>query len=202
MLLGAVRIAALEEQEGQAVVRAGQLRGHLERAAVAADRLFRPIRLCECDGHVLKNLGVVWPVAKREPIRRQRGVVVALPLERHRLAQIVEALRSYLSIGSRAKNAAPPGHTARTCWRRNGGRGDGRARTHRQPVPRRNQRDVLARGKATRSRVPEQRSRTRRLHSLYSSTALHAPIGYDHVAAPHYRRAFEGDLRGRMAALW
>ena len=144
MLFRAGAVAALEQEKREAVVRAGQIRRDLERAAIAANRLFRPIRLRERDRHVLEDLRVVRPVAQREPVRRQRRVVVALTLQRHRLAQIIEALRLRVAIRLPAGQATPPGHATRGCVGRRSSLAEARRRT-----------DVAC-GKAIRSNEREQ----------------------------------------------
>src|SRR5688572_6689725 len=110
---GADGVAPLQQEEGEAVVRAGEARLEIQRAPIATDGLVEPSGLRERDRHVLEHLGIVGLVAQREAIRRQRGVVVALPLERERLAQIIQALRLELTLRLAAHEAAPPGHESR-----------------------------------------------------------------------------------------
>src|SRR5438034_9243026 len=84
VLRRAVGVAALEEQEREAVVRAGQIPIELERAVIVPDRLVEAPRLGEGDRHVLENAGIGGMVAQRQPIRGQRGLVIALAFERER----------------------------------------------------------------------------------------------------------------------
>src|SRR6266853_874452 len=112
MLCGAVGIAALQQQKGEAVVRAGERGVELERAAVMPDRFVEAAGLGEGDRHVLENARVVGKIAQREPVRRQGGVVVALTLERQRLVEVVEAM-GFEIVALRAassEQAAPETH--------------------------------------------------------------------------------------------
>ena len=63
MLDGEVRVAALDEQEGESVVRAGKCRVNLQRFAIRADRFFYPPNLGKRDGEVLKDLEIVRVLA-------------------------------------------------------------------------------------------------------------------------------------------
>src|SRR5438034_9388439 len=110
VLRRAVGVAALEEQEREAVVRAGQIPIELERAAIVPDRLVEAPRLGEGDRHVLENAGIGGMVAQRQPIRGQRGLVIALAFERERLVQIIEALGFELINARAAEEAAPETH--------------------------------------------------------------------------------------------
>src|SRR2546427_8630849 len=56
------------------------------------DPLVEAPRLGEGDRHVLENAGMGGMVAQRQPIRGQRGLVIALAFERERLVQIIGAL--------------------------------------------------------------------------------------------------------------
>src|SRR5262245_51265000 len=98
MPLCARMIAALQEQEGEAVIRAREVRLDLERVSVIPNRLFGPMCLRERDRHVLQNLRVVRTVAKRELVRSQGRVEISLSLQRHGLAQIIKALRLRAAI--------------------------------------------------------------------------------------------------------
>src|SRR5690348_3415247 len=110
MLLCTRAIAALEQQEREAVMRAGELRRELERASITADRVVQPTGLGERDGHVLQYFRIVRSVAQRQSVRRERGVVIPLSLQRQRLAQIIQALRLDVAFRLAAHEAAPPGH--------------------------------------------------------------------------------------------
>ena len=81
MLGGTVRIAALQQQEREPVVRAGEPSVQLERAPVMANRFVEAARLGECDRHVLENARVVGKIAQRQAVRRKGRVVIPLPLE-------------------------------------------------------------------------------------------------------------------------
>src|SRR5688500_14592080 len=107
-------VTTLEQQEGQAVVRARELRVELERATVATDRVVHLGRLRERDRHVLEDARIVRMVAKRQPVRCQGGVIVALPIEREGLAQVVDPLWLEVVLRTAADHAAPPGHSMRT----------------------------------------------------------------------------------------
>src|SRR5204862_4680433 len=76
-----VGIAALQQQKRQAVVRAGERAVELERAAVMPNRFVVAARLGERDRHVLENACVVGVIAQRQAVRRERRIVIALPLE-------------------------------------------------------------------------------------------------------------------------
>ena len=128
VLLGACRIAALEQQKRESVVRAAQLGIEIECATVAAHGVLEPPGLRERDRHVLQDARIARPVAQGEPVRGERSVVIALALERERFAQIVQSLRLGRSVGITAGEPAPPGHAF-------GGRGrDGRMRRRHLPV--------------------------------------------------------------------
>src|SRR5215475_3189100 len=103
-------VAALEQQVRETVIRAGQVGLEVERVAIVPNRFFWPMRFRERDGHVLQNLGVVGAIPKRELVRRQRGVVVPLSLQRHCLAQVIQALGLQAAIRFPADQATPPGH--------------------------------------------------------------------------------------------
>src|SRR5256886_10728782 len=107
MLGRAVRIAALEQQEREPVVRARELAVELQRAAIVPDRFVDAPRLGERYRDVLENARVVRMVAQRQAIRCEGRVVVALAFEGERLVQIVEALGIDL-IGARAAEEAAP----------------------------------------------------------------------------------------------
>ena len=103
-------LTLLEQQERDSVVRAAQGRVQLQRAAIVADRLVGLSGLGERDRHVLQDPGVAGTVAEPEPVRGDRGDEVALPLERQRLVEIVQALRSG-GVGRRtAEEPAPESH--------------------------------------------------------------------------------------------
>src|SRR5438105_2715253 len=110
MLLRTHAIVALEQEKGEPVVRSRKLWRELERTAIAANRVIQSARLGESDGHVLQYLRIVRTIAQRETIRRQRGVEITLPLQRERLAQIIEALGLHVALRLAANEAAPPGH--------------------------------------------------------------------------------------------
>src|SRR5215831_14398922 len=103
-------VAALQQQVRESVVGAGQVGLDVERVTIVPNRFFWPMRFCERDGHVLQNLGVVGAIPKRELVRRQRGVVVPLSLQRLRLAQVIQALGLQAAIRFPDDQATPPGH--------------------------------------------------------------------------------------------
>src|SRR2546427_6425997 len=74
------------------------------------DPLVEAPRLGEGDRHVLENAGMGGMVAQRQPIRGQRGLVIALAFERERLVQIIEALGLELIDARAAEEAAPETH--------------------------------------------------------------------------------------------
>src|SRR6185437_13518159 len=115
VLFRAGAIASFQQQERQSVVRSGQMWRDLEGVAIAPHRLLGPVRLREGDRHVLEDLRVVRTIAQRESVRRQCGVKIPLSLQRHRLAQIIQALGLYIGTGLPADQATPPGHAARGC---------------------------------------------------------------------------------------
>ena len=105
------RVAPLEEQERDAVVRADQRRVELDGAAIVADRLVGLARLGERDGHVLQDPGVLRVVAQRQPVGGERRLEIPLPLERERLVQVIEALRTQRGGLSLAEQPTPEAHT-------------------------------------------------------------------------------------------
>ena len=126
MLFRARRIAALEQQKREPVVRAAQLRIEIERAPVTAQRILETPRLRKRDRHVLEDARIARPVAQGETVRGERGIVIALSLECERFAQIVEPLWLRGRVGTTAGEPAPPGHAF-------GGRGRG-GRMHRRKM--------------------------------------------------------------------
>jgi hypothetical protein len=106
-------IAALQEQECQPVVGSSELRCGIQCPAVRANRFFETTGARICDRDVLQDLGIVRMIAQREPVGGERGVEVALPLEREGLAQVVNTSRIALVLGLSAQQAAPPRHAAR-----------------------------------------------------------------------------------------
>lgn len=121
---GAVGVAALEQQECEAVVSAGEAVVELEGAPVVSDRLVVAPCLGERDGHVLQNARVRRVIAQRETVGRQRRLVIALPLQRQCLVQIIEPLRGKLIAPAPAEQAIPKTHivrqdtVARRLWQR------------------------------------------------------------------------------------
>ena len=81
MLRGAVRIAALQQEKGEAVVRARERGIELERAAVVTDRFVVAARLGERDRHVLENARVVGKIAQCQAIRRQGRIIIPLTFQ-------------------------------------------------------------------------------------------------------------------------
>ena len=77
----AVRIAALQQQKREPVMRARERVVELERAPVVADRFVEAARLGERDGHVLEDARVVGVIAQRQSIGRERRIIIPLPLE-------------------------------------------------------------------------------------------------------------------------
>ncbi len=92
MLQRAIDVAALLEQEGEAVVRPREAVVELERLPVVANRFVDARRLGERNGHVLQDAGVVGVIAQRQAVGRERRFVITLPLEGERLVEIVESL--------------------------------------------------------------------------------------------------------------
>src|SRR5690242_4246546 len=112
-MLRASPVIALEKKKREPVVRAREIGCKLERTAVAANGVIQSRRLRVRDRHVLEDARIVGPVAQGESIRGQRRIVVALTLQRERLAQIVEALRLEVAFRFAAEQATPPGHAMR-----------------------------------------------------------------------------------------
>jgi hypothetical protein len=73
MLGGSVGLPALEQQEGEPVVRTAEPGVDLECAAVAADRVLQLPQATVRDRHVLQHLLIVRAIAQRQPVRRQRA---------------------------------------------------------------------------------------------------------------------------------
>src|SRR6185312_11758524 len=111
--LGALAVAALEQQIRQAIVRAAQLRVDFECPAIAADGVVQSSGSRIRDRHVLEDALIVGLIAQCEPVRRERGVVVTLALQRQRFAQVVETLWARRVRRSTTRQAAPPGHAMR-----------------------------------------------------------------------------------------
>src|SRR5439155_1954051 len=109
VLRGPIGVAALQEQEREPIVRAGERGVELERAAVVADRLIDAAGLRETDGHVLQDARIVGMIAHREAVGREGGVVVALPLKREGLVEIIEAL-GFEIVARAAEQTAPETH--------------------------------------------------------------------------------------------
>ena len=127
VLLGASRITALEQQKRKTVVRTAQLGIEIEGATIAAHGILESAGLRERDRHVLQDARIARPVAQGETVRGERGVVIALALERERFAQIVQSLRLGRRVGITTGEPAPPGHAFE-------GRGrDGRMRRRHLP---------------------------------------------------------------------
>src|SRR5690242_1365310 len=110
MFLRTDAIVPLEQEKGEPIVRARELRRDLQGPAIASHGIVETACLRERDRHVLQDLWIVRPIPQREPIRRQRRVVVALPLQCQRLAQVIETLWLHAALGFAADQAAPPGH--------------------------------------------------------------------------------------------
>ena len=73
MIRGAIGVATLEEQEREAVVRAGEFRRDFEGTAIVPDRFFPAAGPRQRDRDVLQNLDVRRLVAQRELIGRDRA---------------------------------------------------------------------------------------------------------------------------------
>ena len=108
MRRGLGEVAALDQEEGEPVVRAGQLGVELEGAPIRTDRLVHPPGARERDRHVLEDARIVGMIPHRQPVRRQRRVEVALTLQRQRLVEIIEALRLRAVVRLAADQAAEP----------------------------------------------------------------------------------------------
>ena len=82
----------------------------LERSPVVADGVLRAIGLGERDRHVHEDprVGRIVPVG--EPVRRERRLVLALPLEGQALVQVVETLRLRRVGRFLAGKASPEAH--------------------------------------------------------------------------------------------
>src|SRR5205085_12001195 len=81
VLGGAVKVAALQQEKREAVVRAGERRVELERAAVMTDRFVVAARLGERDRHVLENARVVGKIAQCQAIGRQGRIIIPLTFQ-------------------------------------------------------------------------------------------------------------------------
>lgn len=81
VLPGPVRISALQQQKREAVVGARERIVELERAPVVTDRFIEAARFGERDRHILQNAGIVGMIAQRQPVGRERGVIIPLTLE-------------------------------------------------------------------------------------------------------------------------
>jgi len=101
-------IAPLDEEEGEPVVRSGQLGVELEGPSIRPDRLVHAPGAREGDRHVLEDAGIVRVIPHRQAVRRQRRVEVALTLQRQRLIEIIEALRLWAVVRLAADQAAEP----------------------------------------------------------------------------------------------
>jgi len=101
-------VAPLDEEEGEPVVRAGQLGVELEGPPIRADRLVHAAGAREGDRHVLEDTGIIRVIPHRQSVRRQRRVEVALTLQRQRLIEIIEALWLRAVVRLAADQAAEP----------------------------------------------------------------------------------------------
>ena len=100
--------SAAQEKKGETVMGTRELRLNFERSPVAPDRFGLSSGAGIRDRHVLQNAMIRRLIAQRELIRRQRGFVVTLTLEREALAQIIEAL--LLALGFATAEATPERH--------------------------------------------------------------------------------------------
>ncbi len=91
-------VAALEEQERQPVVRAGQRAVGLQRQPVVPDRVVHLPGAAEGDRQVLQDPGLLRMIAQRQPVAGDGRVVVSLALEGQGFVEIVEALRLDRSV--------------------------------------------------------------------------------------------------------
>ena len=82
----------------------------LERPLVMPDRFFGLAGLGDGDGYVEENARVGGVVPESQPVRRERGLEVALPFQGQTLVEIVEALRPQRLPGLRAEQASPEAH--------------------------------------------------------------------------------------------
>src|SRR6185295_10882807 len=105
-----LHVAPLEQQECHAVVRTHQGFVQLEGPLVMADGLFGLAGLGEGDRHVQQDARVGRIVPKREPVRREGGFEVPLPLEREPLVQVVQPLRTQRLARPLAEQAVPEAH--------------------------------------------------------------------------------------------
>ena len=95
-----LHVAALEQQERHAVVRAAQRVVQLQRALVVADGLLRLAGLGERDRHVEQDPGVGGIVPEGQPVGGERGLEVPLPLQGQPLVEVVQPLRAAASRGA------------------------------------------------------------------------------------------------------
>src|SRR5438045_1172495 len=70
-------IATSQQQERQAVVRAGEMRRELQRATIRPDRILEPAgsRIRDCE--ILKNVRIVRLIAQGESVRGERRVKIS-----------------------------------------------------------------------------------------------------------------------------
>src|SRR5688572_10434286 len=105
-----LRVAPLEQEERDAVVRADQAWIELQRPLVMPDRFLRLAGLGEGDGHVEQDARIARIVPEREPVGRERRLVVTLTLQRQALVQVVQPLRLQRLAGLLAEHASPETH--------------------------------------------------------------------------------------------
>ena len=106
-----LRLTALDQEEGQAVVGSHERAVDVESFAVIADRLVVLVRLGKGDGNVLQHADVGWVVAQRQAVGGQRGVEIPLPFESQGLVQVIQALRPEITAIAGLEETIPEGHS-------------------------------------------------------------------------------------------
>ena len=94
MVCRLVRFPALDQEEGETVVRAGEVWVEMQRPPIMANRLVGLAGLGEGNRHVLQDPGILGIVPQAEAVRGDGGAIVTLPLECEGLIEIIQTLRA------------------------------------------------------------------------------------------------------------
>src|SRR5580765_3163540 len=113
MLGGLGKVASGLQAEREPIVGAREAPIELQSPAIKTDRFLRLARLGEGDGHALENARIVGVVTEGKPIGRQRGLEVALTLERHCLIEVVQTLGPESLRLPAAEQPPPEAHRVR-----------------------------------------------------------------------------------------
>ena len=110
MLSRLLNVAAFQQQEGHAVMRAAETVVQFQCALVVTDRLFRLASLGKGDRHVQENTRVGGVVPEGQAIGCECRLEVALPLEGEAFVEIVEPLWAQIPPSPLTEHALPEAH--------------------------------------------------------------------------------------------